>query len=267
MRVAPDKFLVEVNDQFVRPNIKGLEFIDTDFHPKALATKTGIIHTLPVSVGHQYKYDIKLNVGDEVVFNHLVCQKINKFSDKLFYCDYFNIFAMIVNDELVPLEEVIFCEKIVETDVNVGFFNVKGMVSDKCATVFHASKFAQEQGIRKGDIVFFTKNADYEIVVGGKAFYKMHLRNIIGIEREGVLTTFRNKLLVKDITELGSVGGFKKVYADTSLRLGVVIQNGTTDIEIGAKVNYYNSVASIVNWNDEYYGFIDESNIKYILPC
>ena len=264
MRVARNKFLVEVSDQFVRPNIKGLNFIDTDYNPKILATKIGRVHSLPISVGQEFRYDVKLEVGDEIVFNHLICQTRNKFSENIFFANYHSIFAVIREEVLIPLEDSMFCEKIMEPNIEIGCFKVNGSVSNKCATIFEASKFAQAEGIQKGDIVFFTKDADYPIDFSGKEFYKMHLRNIIGIERGGELKTFRNKLLVKDITELGKVGGLQKIYANTSLRNGIVLDSGTTGIEKGTELTYYNSSASVAHWKGQDYAFINEENIKYL---
>lgn len=264
MRVARNKFLVEVGDQFVRPNIKGLEFIDTDYNPKVLATKVGRIHSLPIMIGSEYKYEVKLSVGDEIVFNHMVCQDRNKFSSNIFFCQYYNIFARITDGQLEPLEDVFFCNKIVEPDTTFPGFVIPGHVSGKHATVFSVSALVAKEGVRVGDIVFFTKNADYEIAVAGHELYKMHLRNIIGIEREGKLTTFRNKLLVKDVTELGLVGGLEKIYANTSLRIGIVKESGTTNIAVGSKVAYFNGVASVLSWKGEDYAFLNEENIKYV---
>ncbi len=266
MRVAKNKFLIEVNDQFVRPNISGLKFVDTDYNPKVLATKIGRIHTLPIALeGLDYHFDLKLNVGDEVVFNHMVCQDRNKFQENIFFCDYFNIYGLLLNDKIYPLEETLFCEKIMEPDVQISCLKIPGKVSDKCATVFELSTKCYEAGIRKGDIVYFTKNADYPMEIFGNEFYKMHLRNIIGIERDGQLTTFRNKLLVKNITELGEVGGVKRIYAHNSLQTGVVINAGTvTGIPVGTKLTYFNASATSMNWEGEEYSFIDELNIKYL---
>ncbi|MES2395793.1 MAG: hypothetical protein V4549_07310 [Bacteroidota bacterium] len=265
MRIARNKFLVEVSDQFVRPNIKGLEFIDTDFNPKILATKVGRINSLPICVGSEYKYETKLNVGDEIVFNHLVCQERNKFSNNIFFCQYYNIFARIQNGELEPLEDVFFCHKIVEPDTTFPGFHIPGKVSGKHATVMAVSALVAKEGVKVGDIVYFTKNADYEIVIAGNELYKMHLRNIIGIKREGKLTTFRNKLLVKDVTELGFIGGLEKIYANTSLRVGVVMESGTTGIAVGTRITYFNGVASVLSWKGEDYSFINEENIKFVI--
>lgn len=266
MRVAKNKFLVEVDDQFVRPVIGGLKlFVDTDFNPKRLATKIGRIHSLPVALDQEYRYDNKFNVGDVVVFSHLVCQDKNKFADNIFYCNYHNIYAKVVNDSLVPIEDIIFCEKMYDAGMEIGCFKVDPKVSDKYAKVFEVSKFAEEEGVQKGDIVFFTKNADYEVDVCGKSLYKMHLRNIIGIERDGELKTFRNKLLVKNITKLKNVGQVERLYADTHLQTGVVLESGKTSIAKGTELTYLNTISTVVKWKGEEYSFINLENIKFII--
>lgn len=265
MKVAKNKFLVEVDDQFVRPVFGGLKmFVDTDFHPKILATKIGRIHTLPVALDQEYRYDNKLNIGDEVVFSHLVCQEKNKFAHNVFYCNYHNIYAKVVNDTLVPLEDILFCEKMYDAGIEIGCFKVDPMLSDKYARAFEISKFAKEEGVQIGDVIFFTKNADYEIEVCGKSLYKMHLRNIIGIERDGELKTFRHKLLVKNITKLKDVGGVKKLYADSSLQTGIVVDSGKTGIAKGTELTYLNSISTVVKWKGEEYSFINMENIKYV---
>lgn len=265
MRVARNKFLVEVSEQFVTPKIKGLEFIDADFNPKVLATKVGKIHSLPICISSEHRNDVKLEVGDEIIFNHLTCQNRNKFSENIFFCQYYNIYGLIKDGELKPLEDVFFCTKIIEPDTNFAGFNIPGKVSSKCATVFAVSEYVGKEGVQVGDIIYFTKNADYEINIAGNELYKMHLRNVIGIERGGELTTFRNKLLVKDVTELGMIGGLEKIYANNSLRKGVVMEAGTTGIEQGTVVTYFNGVASVLNWKGQDYAFINEENIKYLL--
>ena len=265
MRVRKDTFLVEVSDQFVRPNVPGLKFIDTDYNPKILATKTGRIHSLPVAMSSEYRFDVKLEVGDWVVFNHIVCQNNMRFSGNVFICDYFNLFAKVDGDKIIPLEEVIFTEPIMEPDVEIGCFKVAGKVSAKIAKVYEASDYVKTQGVQAGDIMFFTKNADYPIKIGDKDLYKMHLRNVIGLERDGVLTTYRNRLLVKNVTELGSVGGLQKIYADSTLQTGVVINNGNTSIKEGALITYFQGISSAVTWKCQDYSFVNEENIKYVI--
>ena len=264
MRVAKNTFLVEVDEQFVSPVINGFKLIiDSDFNPRVLATKIGRIHTLPVSVAPEYKYDNKLQVSDTVIFNHNVCQNNKKFAENIFFCDYFNVFAKVIDSEIQPLEDVLFCEKLIFPDRNIGGMEIKGKVSNKCAKVFAVSNSVKGEGVEVGDVVFFTKDADYEVEVLGKSLYKMHLRNIIGIERGGELKTFRNKLLVKNTTKMGCIGAMEKIYAQSSLQNGVVIV-GNQDIPQGTLLAYYDGIATKVEWNGEDYSFIDDRNIKYI---
>ncbi len=272
MLVSKNTFIVEVDSQFVPPPVKGF-FVDTDFNPKLLATKIGKIHTDTIGIAEPNKYETKLNLGDTVVFGHNVCQKKNKVGENLFRCAYHAIFAKIVPGvmtrfRIVPLEDIFFCEPIKEADKYIGGpggFVIPGEVSAKKATVYELSESAKKAGLKSGDTVYFTKDADYSIDILDMRFFMMRIRNVIGIERDGKLTTFRNKLLVKNLTKLGNIGDIKKIYFQTSLQIGEVIESGDTDIPRGTILTYLNGPASIINWNDQDYAFIDERNIKYII--
>lgn len=264
MLVSKNNFLVEVDSQFVQPAIKGF-FVDTDFNPRLLATKIGRIHSGTIRIDKPNIYDVPLNVGDEVVFGHNVCQKNNKVSENVFRCAYHAIFAKIQGGEILPVEEIIFCEPIREPNSNMGAFQISGTISRHTARVYAMSKTAKNFGLQSGDVVFFTKDADYCVNVLGKDLYMMRLRNIIGIERNGELVAFRNRLLVKNRTKLGEIGQLKKIYYQTSLQVGEVLSGGDSGIEKGTLLTYLNGPASIVSWKGENYAFIDERNIKFII--
>lgn len=264
MKVSKDNFLISVESQFTKLKIGDMDFfLDTDYNPKRLATIIGKIVALPIQITDQWINDVPLSEGDTVVFNRLVCQNKNKVKENEFYCAYYHIYAK-VTDIIQPLEDVMFCEPIVEPDTMVGQFEVKGNVSSVRATVKYLSNECSIVGIRENDIVYFTKNADYEMEIGGKMLYKMHIRSIIGIERDGELKTFKNKLLVKNTTQLGCAGTIEKIYAQSSLQTGVVLESGNTGIAKDTVLTYLNGTASVVKWKGEYYAFIDETNIKYL---
>lgn len=263
MRISIDNFLVEVDSQFVKSKV--FDFIDADFNPQGLATKIGRIKGLPISLSEKYKADVELNEGDVVVFHHNVCQNKNKFNENLFICAYFNMYAKIDGDSIIPLEDAIFCEKMIEPGMDLGCFKVASKVSDKYAKVFEVSNFAGKQGIEKGDIIFFTKNADYDMNVLDVSLLKMHIRNVIGIERNGNLKTFGKKLLIKNTTRFPDAGDIKRIYASSNLQTGVVIEQGTTSIPHGSLVTYFAGLDSQVTWKGQNYSFVKEDHIKYIV--
>lgn len=253
-----------MDSQFEKINIPGFDFfLDTDFNPKKLATRIGRIHTLPVSV-EGFIYDCPLSVGDVVVFNHLVTQKNMRIDGNLFKCPYFNIYAKIENEKIIPLEDVFFSSPVLESEFNVGGFVREAKISGKYAKVLCASKKVLDAGIIDGDTIFFSKNADYEMMIGGQNLFKMHLRNVIGIERDGKLVPHGEKMLVKDVTELKFVSGVYKVYANTGLRHGIVIDPGRSGIEKGAELTFMHGTATRVEWEGQEYSFIGIDNIKYI---
>lgn len=264
MRISKNNFIVEVDSQFEKINVPGFDFfLDTDFNPKLLATRIGRIHTLPISV-EGFLYDNPLSVGDVVVFNHLVTQNAMRIEGNLFKCPYFNIYAKIVDGLIEPLEDVFFSAPMKEPDFTAGLFHSPGKISGKYAKVICVSKKVLGAGVELNDTIFFSKNADYEMKVGGKDLFKMHLRNVIGIERDGVLKTFGQKMLCEDVTELKFESGLHKIYANTGLRHGVVIDGGASGIEAGTELTFMHGTATRVEWKGKEYSFIGIDNIKYI---
>lgn len=264
MLVSKNNFLVEVDSQFVQMVAKGF-FVDTDFNPRLLATKIGRISAGSVKVEAPNLYDVPLNIDDVVLFGHNVCQKKNKVSENVFRCAYHAVFAKIVDKEIVPVEDIIFCEPIREPDTNIGGFEIKGSTSKKMAKIVVLSASAKKAGLQLNDLIFFTKDADYGVNVFGRELYMMRIRNVIGIVRDGEIMAIRGRLIVKNKTKLGEIGEIKKIYFQTSLQIGEVVHGGDSGILPGTLLTYLNGPSSIARWNGEDYGFIDERNIKYII--
>jgi co-chaperonin GroES (HSP10) len=52
------------------------------------------------------------------------------------------------------------------------------------------SAYLNERGVKKGDIVFFEKNADYEMVVDGKKVWRMMFEHLIFVADENYLEVY-----------------------------------------------------------------------------
>ncbi|MDD5186238.1 MAG: co-chaperone GroES, partial [Paludibacter sp.] len=112
--------------------------------------------------------------------------------------------------------------------------------------------------------VFFTNDADYDINVLEKDLYRMCIRNIIGIERNGSLVCMTNKMLVQDVTENISRGGL--IYRRNEReRVGIVQMMGEEikHISIGSRVSYFNGLASRLNYCGKEYSFLTLQEINY----
>jgi len=244
-------------------------YVDTDFNKYAYATKTGKITHAPRYVNDRWEYDIKLKNGDQVLFHQFVCQNENQVNingKTYFKADYHHLFAIITKEELKPLENFIFVDPIEETEedkfdgklqVKFETGNIKGS-----GIIKYLSNQALEAGLKVGDKVHYTKNAEYKMQALGKMFYRMRIRNIILIEREGELICMNNKVLMKEepvkeeflvINQRESMGRIVKVGANI------------TDVSVGDKVGYFRGITTAMSHKGESYLSIRKENINYIL--
>lgn len=272
MKLIKDTFFVKA-DKDANKRIKlsngDILYVDTDFDPHNYATKTGTITHAPHFIDKQWKYDTKLKKGDAVLFHQFVCQEGNQVYVKgkeYSKAHYHHLFAIITKTELIPLENFLFVipteeteEDLFEGTVQVRFDkgNIKGY-----GIVKYLSKQAEEAGIKKGDKVFYTKNAEYKMEAFGKMYYRMRIRNITLIERDGELTCMNNRVLMKEEPEEE-----KFLVINQREAMGRIISVGSNveDVSVGDKVGYFKGLTAPITHNGEEYVSMRKDNINYII--
>lgn len=272
MLVQKDTLLIEVDSPFKDGLAVGDSKIltDTDYNRFDHSRQIGKIHTKSIQITKQYLYDVPLEIGDEVVFHHFVCQPDHKmpFGDNVYRCEYFHLYAKIEGDKVMPLEDVIFVDPILEPEKNmfIGSVQIKSHREflKQQGIVFAASNKAKSLGILPGDKVFFTPNADYSMNVTGKHLWRMRVRNIIAVERDGVLVAMSDKLLVKVIPEERKFGAVLTANHSTLKGEVMVVGRDSKGIEVGDMINYYNGLGGAFKFNGETYSYIELRNINYI---
>lgn len=276
MKLIKDLFLVRADKDKKRLSSitghNGLPLVvDTDFDKYRHANQIGEVAFSPQIIDSEFSNDNPVNKGDIILFHHFVCQEDNEIQwklDKLYKCEYFHIWAKIVNTKLEPLEDYIFVEPVLEPEENIvsnGLLLRKERAFLKnVGRVFALSNQAKKVGLRINDIIFFTNDADYDINVLGKDLYRMCIRNIIGIERNGKLACLSNKMLVLDVTEPEIKNGLMYIKNERE-RTGIVYNIGENikGIAIGDRVSYFNGLSSRLNYNGKEYSFLTEQDINY----
>lgn len=268
MKVKADTFLIKVTQ--TTNNRIGNFIIDTDYNKYNHAVQIGEVTHLPITITPQYKYDNVINVGDTIIFHHFVVQPDHKIKamENIYKCEYFHIYAIIKQGELIPIEDAIFVEPIEETteDLYRNGLRVKMVEGKKMKTgiVFASSKQAQSFGVLSGDKVFYGANADYPMKVVGKDLYRMRIRNIFAIERKGEIICTNGQVLVKNIP-IKDEKSLKNVQK--SKLKGIVVKKGegTETVEEGDEVVYYNGLGTDIEITGESYNFVNIKNIDYIL--
>lgn len=283
MKLIKDTFLVRADKDLKKTlSIKGHDgkflFLDTDFGKYEHATQVGEIASTPLEISPQYLYDNQLSEGDKIIFHHFVVQPDNSIrsdGEELFRCDYFHIWCKIKDEKIHPLEDFIFVEPILEPESSLWSENklvqtkTKREFLQNQGIVFAASKSAKIKGVKVGDKVFFTNNADYDIKIIDKLLWRMRIRNIIGIEREGKIICLSDKLIAKEISLFPVEKESVLILMDEKKRerKGVVISLGNeiNGINAGNEISYFYGVSGRLNYKGNNYAFINKENINYII--
>lgn len=274
MKVAKNTFLVQVDaakkSTLDIVGINGQKIvIDVDYNKYKHSVQIGKVYAGPIQITSEFLYDTILNIGDTVVFHHLVCEPKNKMFDGVYRCDYFNIFAKIDNDMIEPIEDLVFVDPIKEAEEDlfcgaVMVRNTSGNVKQR-GKVFALSNKARQFGIEAGDIVHFTKNADYEMKLVDKILYRMRVRNIICVERNGLLVCPSDKICVMRTADF-KLDKFKEAQEHHQLR-GEVIGvgeklNGVVCQE--DSVDFFAPIDGCIRQAGTEYYFVEPRHINYI---
>jgi co-chaperonin GroES (HSP10) len=261
MRSIKDNFFISADpDVNKKLDINGPDgkplFIDIDFNPYAYSTRIGIITHVPEILDDKWDNDNPLKVGDTVMFHHHVVQEENKIKIKLngkyiYKANYGQIFAKIEDNDVIPLETVMYVEAIQEKEEALfcSKFKVKEHTEEvnNVGIVRYLSQQAEAAGLQKGDKIFYTDYANYKTDVFGHNFYRIRLRNIRLIERN-------NKLLFLD--DVVILENDNSVYG---------LGDNITDLAIGNKVHYYQGAFSKVTYRGKQLISIKRANVNLII--
>lgn len=279
MQLIKNTFLLTIDAELHRTTkIKGINgkylTLDTDTDKHRYATQIGLICHVPASIGAEFNCDTPLKENDVICFHFHVSQQkhaIRIENKEYFKCPYFEIWCKIENETIIPLEDYIFVEPILESedDLFCQSFRRKPYQEEIKSTgiVFAASNSAKKSGVNIGDKVFLTKNADVEIEILGKKLWRVRVRNIIGIEREGKLVCPKNKILVKELESTKRESLFIVQDENKKERKGAVIIAGIDiGIHAGNKISFHNGVARThLEYKGENYAYLTADNINYII--
>lgn len=275
VKVAKDTFLIRVHsDRNSDIGIVGSNgnkiIIDVDYNKYKHSVQTGIIHACPIRVTDQYLYDTPVEVGDTVFFHHFVCQPDHKIGDNIYRAEYFHLYAKIENDKVMPIEDVIFVLPIKEDEENMyaGNIRIKAFQENLKQTgiVFASSKKAQAAGIFAGDKIYYTKSAEYPMRVVDHDLYRMRIRNVMAVERNGELVAPVGKVLVKMIESDNKLGSFYDAGAKIELKGEVALMGeGVVGVEQGDEISYFMGVTGFIEYKGQKYSLIETRNINYII--
>lgn len=302
MQLLRNFFLVtadaELNSTLPIKGING-EFLmlDTKFDPLRHSTRLGRVSSAPLEFSDVSIDSNILKVKDKVLFHHFVCQEQNKWiiDGKTYYkAIWEHVWAKVEFDQLIPLNEWLFVEPILE-DESALFCDTIKLKEDaenipNTGIVFASSTYCKSLGINTGNKIHFIKNADYEIKVGDKDLWRMKANAVIVIEKDGEVYPLEGSILVEQdeqpdrvykaglilpesnrakeltgtVVNIGNGQFFELVSKFTTLTHGGKLYNSDDVIGVGGKVTYFRGMFGNFNFKGKNYSALKPTDILYV---
>ena len=162
--------------------------IDTAFEPHATETVTqdGTVLQPPSRLRGGGNVDLK--AGDKVYTHHFLCdedQALELEGKKFYQLAYQMCYCRIREGKMKMLGDWNFIEPIEDKKKTTESGIIYNFTPDKepqVGVAKHINEDMRELGVKEGDLVYFTINSDYEILVEGEKFWRMRNVDIIGIK-------------------------------------------------------------------------------------
>jgi len=135
------------------------------------------------------------------MIHHSVVRKENKVTigKEIYYrCPYYHIFASL-EPYFKPVPSFLIVEPIEDSFTHIGELKIKfdDKPLAKIGIVRYAGQEIEDKGIMVGDIVQFTKNANYGVKISGEELYRMRFRNIRLVIRDGEIVILKDQVISK----------------------------------------------------------------------
>lgn len=135
-----------------------------------------------IAVPCGYTGDIK--VGDTIIVHHNTFRywenahgiQLSSFliKDDMFICDPDMVFAIVKDDVLYPLDDIIFVKPLIDTT----FFCPKRERALR-GELIYINDETRKMGLKEGDEVVYEPWSEYEFNINGEKLFKMYNRNLM----------------------------------------------------------------------------------------
>lgn len=253
--------------------------LDKEFDPYLHATQVGEIYAAPHHFDESSIDSRNLLPGTTVWFHHHVCQPKNKWmiqGDEYYQCHFSQIWAKVENEELIPMDEWLFLSPIPEADEDR--FSEAGLELREgggtlpgTGIVFAASEHCKKMGLIPGEKVYFVREADYSITIGGKDLWRMKLSAIVAIERNGELFPLADKILIKEHPHSDTVerNGLILPWSERDKQLYGTVQHTGSEItccKAGDEIVFYPGIFTSLRFKDQDYSIVRKDYLLYLNP-
>lgn len=185
-------------------------------------------------------------------------------------------YTLSLPTEIIMLDDWLLASPILETedDIIKTFGTLKlftkaapDKIEGMCKAEF-VSKECEKQGIKPGDIIYFKKDADYEMKIEGGDYYRMKIANVVAVLRQGELLPIRDEIMIENTAkkELVTASGIilprlRKGRQQTEVIFKIGDGDAEKEFRVGDYVSIFWYTGSGVNHKDKNYIFLRQEEI------
>ena len=184
MKPIKDLYWIEVVKQTEDTiMLNGVElYRDTSYDPMKLARQFGVVYETPM------QNDLNIQKGDKVWFHHFVATDSNKvkyIDDKdVYQANKSQIYLVERDGEMIPIGVWNFIKqerKEAEKTESGIFLETSASDVELHGHAVYINDWMKEQGVKKGDRVFFSENSEYDMNINGESLLRMRNFDILGV--------------------------------------------------------------------------------------
>lgn len=274
MKPIRNEFLITTYNDSDELNLIGLDgkplIIPKRFNPLHHTSQYGTIYEIPFEFDERSIDTKNLKVGDKIFFHYLVCEEINKIvvgELELYSCSYDQIWAKIEGEQLVPLDEVLFAQHIIDdkltTDSGLIIKQYESNVAHRMVAT-NTSSFCKFNGINDGDILITIKGAGIPMKDSNNTVW-IKLSNIVGIEKNGEIIPQSGMHLIKE-DEVPNINMWNGMLIGDKHRCkfltGEYIRGGK--VKQGQKVTFIHNLFSRIELDGIKYACVKDKDLIFI---
>lgn len=157
--------------------------VSHEFNYASNRNRIATIVEIPFKLLHPYQSYSLLNKGDKVLLHKEAFSPANKIEDTdLWKLEPVHIIAKVNGEELIPLGDRVFLDKIENTETKVGsiFLPFATTHIEQQGVVRWVSDDAYDWGIRSGHTAFMYKDAKADITFNGNTYYTVDKEMLFG---------------------------------------------------------------------------------------
>lgn len=210
-----------------------IKSVSQEFNYAANRNRIATVRNIPFKLEPSYYSYSIVNIGDKVLLHKEAFSPSNKLETGDWKLEPVHIIAKVIGDELLPLGDRVFLDKIENTESKVGSIYLPFAPThiEQQGVVKWVGDAAYDWGIRNGDTAFMQKMAKAEVHFNGKVYYTVDKEMLFGKKDGEDLHPYGYYVAIEAIPEKESLLFIPEKRKDNTLK-GVIKGYGSATVQV-----------------------------------